>query len=46
MATVKVIPTLVQQALQETNWAAVDAQTDEDIARNVRAERRLLSKQR
>jgi putative transcriptional regulator len=35
MATVKVTPALVQQALQETNWAAVDAQTDEDIARNV-----------
>ena len=35
MATVKVTRALVQQALQETNWAAVDAQTDEDIARNV-----------
>jgi hypothetical protein len=35
MATVKVTPTLVQQALRETDWAAVDAQTDEDIARHV-----------
>ena len=35
MATVKVTPTMVQQALQETNWAAIDAQTDEDIARHV-----------
>jgi putative transcriptional regulator len=34
MATVKVTPALVQQALQDTNWGAVDAQTDEDIARN------------
>jgi putative transcriptional regulator len=25
----------VQQALQETDWAAVEAQTDEDIARQV-----------
>jgi putative transcriptional regulator len=35
MATVKVTPEMVQQALQQTNWAAVDAQTDADIARNV-----------
>jgi putative transcriptional regulator len=25
----------IQQALQDSNWVAVDAQTDEDIARNV-----------
>jgi putative transcriptional regulator len=35
MATVKVTPGMVQQALQVTDWAAVDAQTDEDIARHV-----------
>jgi putative transcriptional regulator len=35
MATVKVTPAIVQQALQETDWAAIDAQTDEDIARHV-----------
>jgi hypothetical protein len=26
---------MVQQALRGTDWAAIDAQTDEDIARNV-----------
>jgi putative transcriptional regulator len=35
MATVKVTPAMARQALQETNWAAIDAQTDEEIARNV-----------
>ena len=35
MATVKVTPAMVRQALQETDWAAVDAQTDEEIARHV-----------
>ncbi|MGH7041017.1 MAG: helix-turn-helix domain-containing protein [Acetobacteraceae bacterium] len=35
MATVKVTPAVVREALQKTDWAAVDAQTDEDIARNV-----------
>lgn len=35
MATVKVTQAMVQQALQATDWAAVDAQTDEDIARHV-----------
>ena len=35
MATVKVTPEIVQQALQETDWAAVDAQSDADIARQV-----------
>lgn len=35
MATVKVTAELIQQALQETDWAAVDAQTDADIARQV-----------
>ena len=33
--TVKVTSAIVQQALRDTNWAAIDAQTDEDIARNV-----------
>lgn len=35
MATVKATPEAVRQALQATDWAAVDAQTDEEIARNV-----------
>lgn len=35
MVTVKVTPALIQEALQKTDWAAVDAQTDEDIARHV-----------
>ena len=35
MATVKVTPAMVEQALQETDWAKIDAQTDEDITRNV-----------
>ncbi|HEY5306114.1 MAG TPA: helix-turn-helix domain-containing protein [Pseudolabrys sp.] len=35
MATVKVTPAIVQQALRDTDWAAIDAQTDDDIARNV-----------
>jgi putative transcriptional regulator len=33
--TVKVTPAMVEQALQKVDWAAIDAQTDEDIARNV-----------
>jgi len=35
MATVKVTPEMVREAVQQTDWAAIDAQTDEDIARNV-----------
>ena len=35
MATMKVTPAMVEQALQETGWAKIDAQTDEDITRNV-----------
>ena len=35
MVAVKVTPAMVEQAVQDTDWAAVDAQTDEDIARNV-----------
>jgi putative transcriptional regulator len=35
MATVKVTPAKIREALQETDWAAIDAQTDEEIARNV-----------
>jgi putative transcriptional regulator len=29
---------MVRQAVQETDWAAIDAQTDADIARNVAAD--------
>jgi putative transcriptional regulator len=35
MATVKVTPAMVEQALQETDWAAADAQSDADIARDI-----------
>jgi putative transcriptional regulator len=35
MAIVKVTPELVTKALAETDWQAIDAQTDGDIARNV-----------
>jgi len=35
MATVKVTPAIVRRALRETDWAAIDAQSDKDIARNV-----------
>lgn len=35
MAIVKVTPELVEAALGSTDWRAIDAQTDEDIARNV-----------
>jgi len=35
MAVVKATPDLVRQEMQKIDWAAVDAQTDEDIARNV-----------
>lgn len=35
MARVKVTAQVVDQALQAVDWAAVDAQTDEDIAHNV-----------
>lgn len=35
MAAVKITPEMVQQALRKIDWAAVDAQTDEDIARNI-----------
>ncbi len=38
MATVKVTPAMVERALAETDWAAIDAQTDDDIARNVAAD--------
>ena len=34
MATVKVTPAMIEQAVQATDWAAVDAQTDEDIVRH------------
>jgi putative transcriptional regulator len=35
MATVKVTPAVVERAVRETDWAAIDAQTDEEIARHV-----------
>jgi putative transcriptional regulator len=35
MVAVKITPAMVEQAVQDADWAAVDAQTDEDIARNV-----------
>jgi putative transcriptional regulator len=35
MAIVKVSPELVADALDATDWQRVDAQTDDDIARNV-----------
>lgn len=35
MAVVKVTPKIAEQAVRDTDWAAVDAQTDEEIARNV-----------
>ncbi len=37
MATVKVTPEMVEQAIAETDWAAQDALTDADIARQVAA---------
>jgi hypothetical protein len=41
MAIVKVTPELVAKALDATNWQAMDAQTDDDIARNLPATRML-----
>jgi putative transcriptional regulator len=35
LAYVKVTPELVATSMAETDWGAIDAQTDEDIARNV-----------
>jgi putative transcriptional regulator len=35
MAIVKITPEMVARAMRETDWSAIDAQTDEDIARNV-----------
>ena len=35
MAIVKVTPEMVAAAVANTDWQAIDAQTDEDIARNV-----------
>ncbi len=34
-AAVKVTSAMAQQALRETDWPAIDAQTDGDIARNI-----------
>ena len=35
MAIVKVTPRMVAKALEKIDWRSIDAQTDEDIARNV-----------
>jgi putative transcriptional regulator len=35
MATVKVTPEMVRQAIEQTDWAAQDALTDQDIARQI-----------
>jgi putative transcriptional regulator len=35
MAIVTVTPAMVAKAIAETDWQAIDAQTDADIARNV-----------
>ncbi len=35
MATVKVTPDMVAQALRDTEWDALDARSDAEIARNV-----------
>ncbi len=35
MATVKVTETMVKEAIAATDWAAIDAMTDEDIARQI-----------
>jgi len=35
MAIVNITPELVAKALADTDWQAIDAQSDDDIARNV-----------
>jgi putative transcriptional regulator len=35
MATVRVTAAMIDHALRKTDWAKIDTQTDEDIARNV-----------
>ena len=35
MATVKVTPEMIRQAIDETDWAAQDALSDQDIARQI-----------
>lgn len=35
MATVRVTPEMAKRAIREADWARIDAQTDEEIARNV-----------
>lgn len=35
MATVRVTPEMVRQAIEQTDWAAQDALTDQDIARQI-----------
>ena len=35
MARVKVTPEMVAKAMQDTDWAKIDAMTDEDIGRQV-----------
>ena len=38
MSVVKVTPTMVAEAIADTDWAALDALTDEDIARAVESD--------
>ncbi|MGH7153818.1 MAG: helix-turn-helix domain-containing protein [Acetobacteraceae bacterium] len=35
MATVRVTPAMIDRTVAETDWAGIDVQTDEEIARNV-----------
>lgn len=35
MAFVKITPAMTAKAIRETDWQAIDAQTDADIARNI-----------
>ena len=35
MATVKVTPEMVKEAIEQTDWVALDALTDQDIARQI-----------
>lgn len=38
MATVRVTPEMAERAIREADWAKLDAQTDDEIARNVAAD--------
>lgn len=35
MATVRVTPEMAERAIREADWARLDAQTDDDMARNI-----------